>query len=77
MDNTTILVFVVVAVIALLIIALSGLVSERRSGHVSCALADVLIRSGMFKFIKSALNILSTAVLLVLAVYFAALLFLS
>ena len=41
------------------------------------ALADVLSRSGMFKFIKSALNILSTAVLLVLAVYFAALLFLS
>jgi len=37
----------------------------------------VLIRLGMLKFIKSALNILSTAVLLVLAVYFAALLFLS
>ena len=43
---------------------------------MSCAVVDVLNRSGMLNFIKLALNILSTAVLLVLAVYFAALLFL-
>ena len=44
---------------------------------MSCAVVDVLNRSGMLNFIKLALNILSTAVLLVLAVYFAALLFLD